>query len=473
MKIQNTFRPQQKRGAILPLTAISIIGLCGFLALSIDVGMLAVARAQVQDAADAAAICGARSLIGSQSNYVANSTAAAIAQATRNTILGTNINPAEVSVQQGCYHYNYATQTFSPEFPPGTGENYNLTQVTISHTYNTTFAKVLGVNTMTVNATSTAAHRPRDVAMVLDYSGSMNNESDLWNCESYLGSYLGTPNNPDPIFPQWGPYAPSFSPLATLQCTANSNLVGLCNVTAAVDGIPALVTNLFQNNRGQPAVAAFSAAPANVTNTAPAGDQYLNKKSSSTTALTWSQITGSQTTKFTGYAAQQGGTFYGYQQGPGYWGKTFFIWPPDPAAANDWRKKLLLEQRLDALQQQPHAVELRRRLEQPQRQLRDQLQGDSELDRQHRPEPVPVPTAGRKRAVLHGDSHRRAGVRAITGPTSTRRSPTRTSGSGRNTSTSRLGVWQDPTGNIQTPGNPSCSYGPGLHRWQLDSAGNM
>ena len=23
-----------------------------------------------------------------------------------------------------------------------------------------------------------------------------------------------------------------------------------------------------------------------------------------------------------------------------------------------------------------------------------------------------------------------------------------------------LGVWQDPTGNIQTPGNPTCSYGP-------------
>ena len=22
--------------------------------------------------------------------------------------------------------------------------------------------------------------------------------------------------------------------------------------------------------------------------------------------------------------------FYGYTQGPGYYGKTFFIWPPDP-----------------------------------------------------------------------------------------------------------------------------------------------
>ena len=211
MKIRRPSRPQRSRGAILPLTAISIIGLCGFLALSIDLGMLAVARAQVQDAADAAAIAGARSLDGSAGSNLATSTADATTQATRNTILGTNVNPAEVSVRQGTYHYNYTTQTFSPLFPPGANENYNLTEVTITHTYNTTFAKVIGVSTMTVTGKSTAAHRPRDVAMVLDYSGSMNNESDLWNCESYLGSFLNTPNNTDPVFPQWGPYTPSFS----------------------------------------------------------------------------------------------------------------------------------------------------------------------------------------------------------------------------------------------------------------------
>ena len=27
--------------------------------------------------------------------------------------------------------------------------------------------------------------------------------------------------------------------------------------------------------------------------------------------------------------------FQGYTQGPGYWGKTFYYWPPDPT--NDWR----------------------------------------------------------------------------------------------------------------------------------------
>ncbi len=41
--------------------------------------------------------------------------------------------------------------------------------------------------------------RPYEVAMLLEYSGSMNNESDLWNCESYLdnGSEATTLNGYD------------------------------------------------------------------------------------------------------------------------------------------------------------------------------------------------------------------------------------------------------------------------------------
>ncbi len=460
MKIQRTSRPQPKRGAILPLTAISIIALCGFLAFSIDVGMLAVARAQVQDAADAAAIAGARSLNGVSGGNVANSTANAIAQACRNTVLGTNIAPAEVAVTQGTYHYNYQSQTFSPLFPPGTNENYNLTQVTITHTYNTTFAKVLGVNTMTVHATSTAAHRPRDVAVILDFSGSMNNESDLWNCESYLGAYLNTPNNTDPTFPQWGPYAPAFSPLATLQCTANSNLVGLCNVTQSVGGIPALVDNMFQNNRGQPAVGAFSKAPVSVTNTAPAGDQYLPKKNTTTTALTWSQITGSATTAFTGYAPQQGNTFYGYQQGPGYWGKTFFIWPPDPAAANDWRKKFFyLSDGVTPCNNNLKLWSASGAWNTPKNNY--VINYKAILNWIANTGQNPFPAQLRAGNILY--------YSAI--PTDVPASAyTWTNLNSQITNADQrfwkeyidftLGVWQDPYGNLQAPGNPSCSYGP-------------
>ena len=96
------------------------------------------------------------------------------------------------------------------------------------------FSRIFGLTSLNVQATSMAAYRPRDVAIVLDFSGSMNNEADLWNCESYLGSYLNTPNNTDPVFPQWGVYSPSFSSGATIQCTASSPTVGMCNISIPI-----------------------------------------------------------------------------------------------------------------------------------------------------------------------------------------------------------------------------------------------
>ena len=180
----------------------------------------------------------------------------------------------------------------------------------------------------TVTATATAAYRPRDVAIVLDYSGSMNNESDIWNCESYLGSMDNTPNNTDPVFPQFGPYNPTFSPLATLQCTSSDTRVGMCNVTQAVLGIPAMANDFYQNNFGAGAVSAFTIA--STTCTAPvSGDNYLT--ASGNCVLTWSDAVNPSTSFFPGYS-----NFKGYTQGPGYWGKTFFIWPPQPGS--DWRK---------------------------------------------------------------------------------------------------------------------------------------
>ena len=57
-----------RRGAVLPLVTLCLVGLMGFLALAIDVGVLAVARNQAQNAADIAALAGARTLTGTSSN---------------------------------------------------------------------------------------------------------------------------------------------------------------------------------------------------------------------------------------------------------------------------------------------------------------------------------------------------------------------------------------------------------------------
>lgn len=333
---------RQRRGAILPIVVLITVGLCGCVALAVDIGLVVVARVECQNAADLSAMAGARTLAtAGGNNNVSAATAMAISAATANSIWGQPIQAADVTVQEGAYHYDPNAQVFVPQFPPSAGDNYTLTQVTVNHSGNVLFARVFGIQMFSVSATAMAAHRPRDVAIVLDYSGSMNNESDLWNCESYLGNQIDTSNNTDPLFPQFGPYDPTFSPLAVLQCTSSDPRVGFCNVSQAVMGVPALVGDFYQNNRGAAAVAAFNPAPATVTPTSPGGDAYLPKLNTSTPALTWQDITGSASTAFAGYQAYTSTAFNGWTQGPGYWGKTFFIWPPDPN--NDWRKNFFLK----------------------------------------------------------------------------------------------------------------------------------
>ena len=57
-------RPRHRRGTVLPLVALTIVAQLAFLALAIDLGMLAIAKTQAQQAADLVALTAARSLNG-------------------------------------------------------------------------------------------------------------------------------------------------------------------------------------------------------------------------------------------------------------------------------------------------------------------------------------------------------------------------------------------------------------------------
>ena len=199
-------------------------------------------------------------MTGGANPNTSKATANGNAVAAANTVLSTSVPAANVTMTHGAYHYNPTTQTFSPQFPPVAPDNYNLSQATITQGNSTFFAKIFGITAFNVTATSIAAHRPRDTTIVLDFSGSMNNESDLWNCEAYQGSFEGTSNNTDPVYPQWGYYNTTFSPLCSLQCTSSSDLVGYCNITQSVSGCGAMVNDYYQNARGAAAVQAFAPA---------------------------------------------------------------------------------------------------------------------------------------------------------------------------------------------------------------------
>ena len=63
-------RPRHRRGTVLPLVAFTIVAQLGFLALAIDLGMVAISKTQAQQAADLAALTAARSLEwNAASNY--------------------------------------------------------------------------------------------------------------------------------------------------------------------------------------------------------------------------------------------------------------------------------------------------------------------------------------------------------------------------------------------------------------------
>jgi hypothetical protein len=355
MKCQET---APRRGSILPLVAVSAVALMGFTALAVDVGMLMVARTECQIAADAAAMAGARTLNGDVSvnnNYV-NAVPNALLAATNCSVLSNPVQASQVSCEVGFYAYNRATQQFGPILPSSGGslptdENWSLVRAQVSSTNASAFARIFGVSLLSANAVATAVHRPRDICIIIDFSGSMS-----------FDSLLGAPHsgnrsqslNPDPVVPVFGHYSGYNSMATSPYLLGSGEVLALTNTVVATDaGLP-IVKDFFKNAYGAPPEEAFSPAP-DAYATTPGGDIPLRKNNNNPSqpyAASLTEVLGSSTKNNTweaeGYSAAflNGGvskSFQGYTVGPRYWGKTFFIWPPDPRPQFDWRRKFFFK----------------------------------------------------------------------------------------------------------------------------------
>ena len=409
-------RIRSRRGIVLPLIAACSVMLLGMLALAIDLGVLAVAKAQAQNAADAAALGGARTLDGTRppgipsdapittaDNNFANAgpNAQAIAQA--NTILGQPIEANQVTITIGKYIFDATKSRF---FKYGSDavplERDQITDVaSIAPTYSWSlaharvtkqvppfFSRVFGVTSIPVSATAAAVHRPRDVAIVMDFSTSMSNDSMLgmgrWPKYTNLLEGVGQVenrfcNNPDPAVPRFGHYS---SPDARMVITHS-------NIRMADGGPDRLeefmacnwtVSHPLNRNR-KPLLERFYAGPSTAGSPAPlafrdwgegnaegavAGDRPLMRAIGTTPnsdtqfAQTAQQALGAtlipHPMRFApaweangydlpavNYRPYSGTRFQGFTEGPRYYGKTFFIWPPDPRPQFDWRRRFFLQ----------------------------------------------------------------------------------------------------------------------------------
>jgi Flp pilus assembly protein TadG len=345
-----------RRGAIVPLMAICLTGLMAFVALALDLGILMVARNQCQNAADSAAMAGARTLTGdttTNNNYSA-AQPAANAAAYNNSILNQPIVASQVTTTVGDYYYDTASASFkiNPTALGKVGDNWTLVQATVTSQQPTYFAKVFGMTTLNATATGSAAHRPRDTSIVVDFSGSMRFESLL--ASPYFGARTVS-MNPNTVYPQFGAYSGNSALLtySTDQTASGGEDIGAANLEVVTTDSNASVISGFYGDTtafgtSTPAFTSASAAYA----TTPGGDAPLTVTKNTTGgayAKTVKDVTGATTRdggfELDGYSAYAGGgtntntstasdytnaPFNGYTQGPGYWGKTFYAWPPDP-----------------------------------------------------------------------------------------------------------------------------------------------
>ena len=142
---------RSKRGATLVLVAIMMTALIGFAGIAVDASRLYVMRAELQTAADAAAIAG---IVEVKDKRPANATTIAIQYATNNVVEHTAPTVAASDVEPGTW--NFATNAFTT-LGTWTDPALNAVRATAHYPGSYTFARVFGGTGQTVHARAIGA----------------------------------------------------------------------------------------------------------------------------------------------------------------------------------------------------------------------------------------------------------------------------------------------------------------------------
>lgn len=161
-----------RRGAVIVLIALLMVFILGMVAFAVDIGWIALVKAHLQVAADAAALAAASELGRGQSKAID----AAKDVASKNIAGGST---EYASLATGDITFGYWDNT-NKNFT----DNGNPTNAVKVRAHRDKlplfFARALGIATAPVEATAIAKINPRDIAFVIDLSGSMNNDTEIW-----------------------------------------------------------------------------------------------------------------------------------------------------------------------------------------------------------------------------------------------------------------------------------------------------
>lgn len=175
-----------RRGVIVVLAAILMIVMMGMLAFSIDVGYMYTMQSQLQRSVDSATLAGAGALVDGEEaaldsvhEYLVRNPVGTQWQIYDNQAIESDIDHFKTNYGSGLNvnigQWDTATQQVVVS-------EHNPSTVGVSMTYRNMpffFGHLLGRGHFDITAESVAAFQPRDIVLVLDLSGSMNDDSEF------------------------------------------------------------------------------------------------------------------------------------------------------------------------------------------------------------------------------------------------------------------------------------------------------
>ena len=188
----NTKASPERDGAMLPMLAVTIVILFIACAFAVDIARMHLTRSELRTSTDAAARAAVESLGRVQNTGEATDAALEIAR--RNVVagIGLSIDPANV-------RFGTAVQGANGRFAfEESNTVINSVRVVGERTESSAdgpvalfFGPLLGTDTFSPVATSTAVRLDRDIALVLDKSGSMSNNGRFDALANGVEVFLG------------------------------------------------------------------------------------------------------------------------------------------------------------------------------------------------------------------------------------------------------------------------------------------
>lgn len=170
-----------RRGTAVVWTAVSLFTILGFCALAIDSGHMYLTRAELQNAADAAAMAAAAGLAGDALNYQNAAHDAAQRWGGQNPVYSDAMNIALSDLEFGRAMLDGTRYVFVPggNVPDAVRVTVNKTDQSANGALPLFFAPLLGKDKKDLYAKAAAMLIPRDIALVADLSASHTDDSEL------------------------------------------------------------------------------------------------------------------------------------------------------------------------------------------------------------------------------------------------------------------------------------------------------